>query len=68
MYWIAYRNNEPIPEELKYPDWKTDKDDYGNTPLMLWIQYRNNEQLPEELKYSGWKTDKDKYNETPLIQ
>jgi hypothetical protein len=20
-----YRNNEPIPEELKYPGWETDK-------------------------------------------
>ena len=37
MYWVIYRHNEPIPQELKYPDYQSDKDDTGQTPLMYWI-------------------------------
>lgn len=37
MYWVIYRHNEPIPKELHYDDWQTDRDKSGHTPLMLWI-------------------------------
>ncbi len=37
---------EAIPEELYYPNYQTDKDEYGQTPLMLWIEYRRRENIP----------------------
>jgi len=54
MFWIGYRNNEPIPAELKYPDWQTNKDFRGYPPLAYWIKYIKNEPIPDELKYPGW--------------
>jgi len=78
MYWIEFRKNEPIrdeslgpqsciPEELKYPDWQTDKTYNNSVPLMEWIKYRQNEPIPKELKYLGWQTDKDNFGNTPLM-
>ena len=32
MCWIDYRD-EPIPEELKYPGWQTDRDKDGQNTL-----------------------------------
>lgn len=29
MMWIQSHKDGPIPDELKYPDWQTDKDNYG---------------------------------------
>ena len=54
MYWIIYRKNESIPEDMKYPNWQRDKDERQRSPIMYWIQYRRNEPIPEELKYPGW--------------
>ena len=41
MMWIRFRRSKPIPEEMKYPGWQSDKDKYKNSPLMMWIEYRN---------------------------
>ena len=66
MYWVIYRHNEPIPQELKYPDYQSDKDDAGQTPLMYWIIQGHNEDedtqqpIPQELLYPGYPTDRDK--------
>jgi hypothetical protein len=54
MLWIIYRKNElirdgsleprsGIPEELKYPDWQTDRNNKGETSLMLWVKCITNE-------------------------
>lgn len=40
-----YRNGEPIPEDLKYPGWQTDRDKDGHAPLRLWIIYRHGETI-----------------------
>jgi hypothetical protein len=32
MLWIQYRNNEQLPEELKYLGWKIDKNNCRETP------------------------------------
>ena len=40
MLWIENRQGKNIPKELYYKGWKTDKDYYKQTPLMLWIRYR----------------------------
>jgi hypothetical protein len=73
--WIEYRKNEPIcnkllepqsgiPEDLKYPGWKTNKNSWNETPLMLWIRFRKHELIPEDLKYPGWETDRNNWYET----
>ena len=60
MLWIYYREGEPIPEDMYYPDWQSDRDVYGRTPLMLWIYYREGEPIPEDMYYPGWEADRDK--------
>ena len=50
--WIDY-NTVPIPEELKYPNWQTDKDECQQSALMYWFIYRN-QPIPEDMKYHGW--------------
>ena len=57
MFWIKYCT-EPIPEDMKYPNWQTDRNWLEYTPLMLWIDCRYDEPIPEELKYPGWQTDR----------
>ena len=52
MSWIKYRPNEPIPEELYYDGWQTDRDFDNRTPLILWIGCRD-EDIPKELYYDG---------------
>lgn len=47
-----------IPDELKYPGWRTDKTKYGSTPLMLWVKHRPGEAIPEDMKFDGWETYK----------
>ncbi len=49
MLWIEKRKGEPIPKELYYEGYKTDRDNEGRTPLMLWINWRYNEAIPQEL-------------------
>ncbi len=51
MLWIKYRKGEPIPENMYYPGWRTDREKYDRcTPLMLWNKHRPNEPIPEKLK------------------
>ena len=39
---------------MYYNGYQTDKDDNGQTPLMLWIEYRSDETIPkEDLFYDG---------------
>lgn len=60
MIWIKYHKqdgNIKIPKELKYPDWRKDRDYSGETPLMLWISYHK-EPIPQELYYDGYQMDK----------
>ena len=59
MYWIIQGLNEdgdqqPIPQELLYLGYPTDRDKRGQTPLMLWINVRKGEPVPYELKYANW--------------
>jgi hypothetical protein len=49
MQWIQFRKDELIPEELKYPNWKTDKNIDGETPLIMLARYRMSEPIPDEL-------------------
>lgn len=49
MLWIENRPGEPIPQNLRYTAYTSDKDIHGNTPLMLWIKYRPGEAIPKEL-------------------
>lgn len=37
MLWIKYRRGEAIPKDMKYDDWRIQKNINGSTPLMLWI-------------------------------
>ncbi len=68
MLWIEYRPGEPIPKEIQYDGWQTDRNKCGGkTPLMLWIKHCK-EPIPKELTYDGWQTDKDNYKYTPLMQ
>jgi len=68
MFWIIFRNNESIPEELKYTGWQTDKSAHDcDSIMMLWIEFRTNEPIPEYLKYPGWITYLDGLNGTPVI-
>ena len=46
MIWIDRRYNEAIPECLYYEGWITDKDSYGQTPLMIWVKNRKGETIP----------------------
>ena len=57
MIWIEQRLGEPIPQELYYNGWQTDKDKGGWSPLMLWIFARNGD-IPKEFYYKGYQTDK----------
>ena len=59
MYWIKHRRNEDIPQEFYYPEYRTIKEKYGRTPLMMWIENRPGEDIPKCLYYDGWQTDKD---------
>ena len=59
MYWIEYRYDEAIPQELYYDGYQTDRDSDGQTPLMYWIKYRQNEDIPQELYYDNWQADID---------
>ena len=59
MEWI--KNNpqrKRIPKELYYDDYQTDRDEFGNTPLMLWIQWHKGIDIPKKLYYKGYQTDK----------
>ncbi len=67
MAWIIHRKSKPIPKELYYEGYKTDRNKHGRTPLMLWIKHRPGEDIPNELLYDGYKTDRDDYNQTPLM-
>ncbi len=52
MLWIIHRK-DPIPKELTYDGWQSDKTAGHNTPLMLWIMNRK-EPIPEDMFYDGW--------------
>ena len=41
MIWIEYNVDEPIPEQLYYDGYQTDREACGHTPLMLWIKDRH---------------------------
>lgn len=59
MLWIYCREGEPIPEDLKYLGWQTDRDNAKETPLMIWVRCREGEPIPEDMYYPGWQIDKD---------
>ena len=53
---------------MKYPGWQTDKDMYGQTPIVRWFAYRLAicldydevpEPVPEDMFYDGWEDAKD---------
>ena len=46
MQWIAKRQGEAIPDCLYYDNYRTDRDVYHRTPLMLWIKHREGEDIP----------------------
>ena len=50
MIWIGYRRGEAIPQSMLYPDYQTDRNRIGQTPLMLWRIYREDEPIPEQLR------------------
>ena len=53
MLWIEYRSHDKhIPQELYYEGYKTDKDHYGRTPLMIWLDCRQDKRIPKELYYN----------------
>ena len=62
MLWIHTYPSEDIPEYLQYDGWKTDRNNRGQTPLMIWIDYSKDDvdDVPECLLYPGCQTDKDK--------
>ena len=64
--WIKYRKNEPIPEELKYPGWQTDKKNW-ESPLMYWIEFRINEPIPDDIYYINCLTDTNICHMNPLM-
>ena len=67
MLWITNPEKCSIPDSLKYPNYQTDKNSRGQTPLMLWINYHPDEDIPEQLFYDSWNTDKDNGGRTPYM-
>ena len=80
MWFLSYANtsiketlvkmqNEPEVSKLftnllAYPEWQTDRDIDGNTPLMLWLDLyiyeegiNKNIDIPNCLKYPKWEVD-----------
>ena len=53
MIWIEERKTI-IPKKLYYHSYQTDKDEDGQTPLMLWIIYGRGKDIPNYLLYPGW--------------
>ncbi len=51
--FIKYHAKETIPQELLYPGYRTDKNNYGQTPLMYWIESRHGGAIPDCLYYTG---------------
>ena len=39
MMWLEYRQDEIIPRELCYNGCYNEKNNYGQTPLMIWMRY-----------------------------
>ena len=62
MEWIIHRCGEPIPDELYYPGWQTDRDNDKKTPLMIWIWWRTDETIPDNLFYDNCGADVDEKN------
>ncbi len=55
MQWIECRPGERIPlQTFFYDGWKTDRDIWERTPLMLWIEHRRGEAIPKEFFYDGY--------------
>ena len=65
-YWIRYRKNEPIPDELKYKDEISDwvKNHPGEeilgkfhveSSIYDWIKYHKGEPIPDELMIDDWE-------------
>ena len=52
---------------MLYNGYRTDRDRWNNTPLMLWVKYRPGEAIPKELFYNGYQTDRDIDGDTPLM-
>lgn len=46
MLWITWRKDEAIPKELLYPNYSSDKDHLGRTPLGMWIEDHRGEAIP----------------------
>lgn len=68
MLWLEYRYKEPIPQEMYYDDWQRDKNDNGETALMLWIKYHHpREDIPKDFYYEGCQKDKNYLYQTALM-
>lgn len=56
IYWIKYRQNEPIPQELMQ-----NEEIYAIANVLrlifIWKKYRPTEQLPSEFVYENWEKD-----------
>ena len=68
MDWVKYHpGDEPIPKELYYDGYQTDKGYNSRTPLMNWIAFHSSDPIPQELFYDGCQTDRDNCGKTPLM-
>lgn len=52
--FIKRHSGEAIPQELLYTGYQTDKNKYGQTPLIYWIEERRGEDIPQELYYPNY--------------
>ena len=61
------RHVKYIPKHFLYDNYRKDRNDDGETPLMIWLRTRPNQQIPKELFYKDYGLDTNIRKNNPLM-